>query len=481
MHRPYASVKAATLLCGEPKSVAGVCWNGSPYQPVPVAEDIRQQVALRIMEQNEDFPAVIVDQQSVRSYPQPFGINAAHLLGYLSPITESELDQAKKDGDDTLHGASVVGRAGLEKEYDKYLRGVPGYKSVSVDSMGRVLGDSGEVKGRVGDTLVTSIDAKVQSVVEQQLAQTIQTARNTFDDVSGKNYVADQGAAVVLDAHNGQVVAMASQPTYNPDVWVGGISKTQLSRLYSSAAGTPLLSRAFQGQLAPGSTWKPIMTAGAFTHGYSPASRLDCSSGVQVGNRLFKNYESASYGYIDFAKALQISCDTFFYRVGLGFWQKYGSDESDVNAKDPLVDTAKEFGFGSPTGIDLPGEASGRIADRKWKKAYWETNKDYYCKLGKQPGYDFIHRFAREFCVDGYAYRAGDAVNFSIGQGDTMVSPLQLARAYAALGNGGTLYTPQVAKAVVSPSGKVIKRIHTRRSTRSCRTHRPRSPTSTTR
>jgi penicillin-binding protein 2 len=176
-----------------------------------------------------------------------------------------------------------------------------------------------------------------------------------------------------------------------------------------------------------------------------------------VGNRLFKNYESASYGYIDFAKALQISCDTFFYRVGLSFWQKYGSDESDVNAKDPLVDTAKEFGFGSPTGIDLPGEASGRIADRKWKKAYWETNKDYYCKLGKEPGYDFIHRFAREFCVDGYAYRAGDAVNFSIGQGDTMVSPLQLARAYSAIANGGTLYTPQVAKAVVSPSGRTIK------------------------
>jgi len=185
VHRPYKSIKAATLLCGEPGSVSGVCWNGSPYQPVPVAEDIRQQVALRIMEQNEDFPAVIVDAQSVRSYPQPFGINAAHLLGYLSPITESELDHAEKDDDDTLHGASVVGRAGLEKEYDQYLRGIPGYKKVSVDSMGRVLGDSGEVKGTVGDTLVTSIDAKVQSVVEQQLAQSIAVARQTTDRPRG--------------------------------------------------------------------------------------------------------------------------------------------------------------------------------------------------------------------------------------------------------------------------------------------------------
>lgn len=458
VHRPYRELLARTQLCGETGAKSGLCWNGSPYQPVPVADDIRQQTALSIMEQNEDFPAVIVEAQSVRAYPEPYGVNGAHVLGYLSPITQGELDQAEKDGDDSVHGASVVGRAGLEKEYDAYLRGYPGYKRVTVDSMGRVLGDSSEIEGRVGDTLVTSLDARVQAVVEQQLAQTIQTARSTFDKVTGKNYVADQGAALVLDAHDGSVVAMASYPTYDPNVWVDGISSRNLKRLYSPQAGTPLLSRVTQGQLAPGSTWKPIMTAGALSNGYTPASRLDCSSGLQVGNRWFKNYESASYGYIDFAKALQISCDTFFYRVGLGFWQQYGSDEADVNAKDPLVATAKTFGFGRPTGIDLPGEASGRIADRQWKRDYYEAQKDYYCKVAEQPGEDFLHRFAREFCVEGYAYRAGDAVNFSIGQGDTMVSPLQLARAYAAIANGGTLYKPTVAKAIVSPEGKVLKR-----------------------
>jgi penicillin-binding protein 2 len=455
--KPYAEVRARTLLCGEPGSKTGLCWNGSPYQPVPVANDIPQQIALTIMEQNEDFPAVLVQAQKVRSYPSPYGINAAHLLGYLSPITSQELHQAQRRHDESVHGASVVGRAGLEKEYDKYLRGYPGYRQVTVDSMGRVLGDSGRIRGHVGDTVVTSIDARVQAVVEQQLAKTIKTARATYDPVTHKNYVADQGAAVVLDAKTGQVIAMASQPTYNPSVWVNGISSQELSRLYSPKMGTPLLSRAFQGQLAPGSTWKPIMTAGAFENGYGPSSRLDCSSGVMVGNRLFHNYESASYGYIDFAKALQISCDSFFYRVGLGFWQKYGSDENDVNAKDPLVEIAKAFGFGKPTGIDLPGETTGRIADRHWKLAYYKQMKDYYCKVGKKPGYDFLHRFAREFCVDGYAYRAGDAVNFAIGQGDTMVSPLQLARAYAAIDNGGTLFHPQVAKAIVSPQGNVIK------------------------
>jgi penicillin-binding protein 2 len=462
----YRKVHERTLLCGEPGSMQGTCWNGSPYQPVPVAEDVRQQVAVSIMEQGEDFPSVLVEQQSVRAYPAPYGINAAHLLGYLSPITEDELDRAEARDDSSVHGASVVGRAGVEKQYDRYLRGLPGYKSVAVDSMGRVLGTTGETEGQVGDTLVTSIDARVQAVVEQQLEQTIKTARQTRDTVTGRNYVADSGAAVVLDATNGRVVAMAGQPTYDPGVWVGGISSKALSRLYSKKAGTPLLFRATQGQFAPGSTWKPIMTAGALSHGYDYGTRLNCSSAFQVGNRAFKNYESGAYGYIGFDKALQVSCNTFFYRVGYGYWARLGSDVDDVDARDPLVSTAKMFGFGKETGLDLPGEAPGRIADRKWKRAYWKSNKDYYCKLGRKPGNDFLHRFAREFCVEGFAYRAGDAVNFAIGQGDTIVTPLQLARAYAAISNGGTLWEPRVAKAIVDPEGNVVKRIRPERASR---------------
>jgi penicillin-binding protein 2 len=368
VHVKVRSIRARTLLCGQPGSVAGTCWNGSPYQPVPVAEDVKQQTAVSIMERGEHYPSVLVDPANVRSYPAPYGVNAAHLLGYLSPITSDELDEAKSRGDTSLHGASVVGRSGLEKEYDRYLRGQPGYKRVAVDSMGRVLGASGEVDGEAGDTVVTSIDARVQGVVEHQLTSTIATARKTFDKVTGRNYVADSGAVVVLDATDGRVVAMAGAPTYDPQVWSGGITSKQLARLYSAKADYPLLFRATQGQFAPGSTWKPIMTTGALDNGFSPGTRLDCSSGFQVGNRLFKNYESESYGLIGFDRALQISCDTFFYRVGYRLWQKYGTDKSDVNAKDPLVRTAKLFGFGKPTGIDIPGEASGRIADRRWKK-----------------------------------------------------------------------------------------------------------------
>jgi penicillin-binding protein 2 len=462
VHEPYADLVARTILCGQPGAVAGTCWNGSPFQPVPVARDVAQATAVQISEQSEDFPGVVAQRESVRSYPAPFGINAAGVLGYLSPITSDELDEAVKTDDRSLNGASVVGRAGVEKSYDQWLRGIPGYEKVAVDSMGRVLGDSGQVAATPGDTLVTSIDAKLQGVVETQLHDAIATARKTYDKVTHKNYVADSGAVVVLDAKNGSVIAMAGQPTYDPSVWVDGISKKQLKSLTSKKSGDPLLFRATQGQFAPGSTWKPIMTVGAFNHGFGPDSRLDCSSGVQVGNRWFKNYESASYGMIDFAHALQISCDSFFYRVGLSFWNRFGSDASDVNAKDPLVSEAKSFGFGDKTGIDIPGEASGRVADRRWKLDYWNAMKGHYCKIDRQNKTgkrDYLHVFAHEFCLEGYRYPITDAVNFSIGQGDTIVTPLQLARAYAALSNGGTLFAPRVAKAVVDPQGHVVKRI----------------------
>ncbi|HMD11953.1 MAG TPA: penicillin-binding protein 2, partial [Marmoricola sp.] len=184
---PYRKVRARSLICGEPGSKQGICWNGSPYQPVPIAEDVPQKVAVTILEQSEDFPAVLAEAQSVRAYPAPFGINAAHVLGYLSPITEGELKAAQKDDDRSVNGASDVGRAGLEKQYDAWLRGMPGYKRVAVDSMGRVLGDDSEVAASPGDTLVTSIDARVQSVAEKSLHQAMTTARKTYDPVTHRN------------------------------------------------------------------------------------------------------------------------------------------------------------------------------------------------------------------------------------------------------------------------------------------------------
>jgi penicillin-binding protein 2 len=464
---PYSEVFGRSRLCGE----AGAprppgCWNGSPYQPVPVAEDVPQEVAIAIQERGEDYPAILAQQQSVRAYPEPFGVNAAHLLGYLTPITADEYERAETEQDATLNAGSLVGRSGLERAYDRYLRGIPGSKGVEVDAHGRTIGAGDVDRPEPGDTLVTSIDARVQAIVEHELVRAIQIARRTRDEVTKRNYEATSGAVVVLDPSNGQVVASASYPTYDPGVWVGGISQDKLSMLYDEEAGEPLLSRPTQAQLAPGSTWKPFMAAGALSHGYDRDDRLNCSSDLLVGDRVFKNYESASYGPITFEQALQLSCDTFFYRIGYDKWLDAGGDSGDVQARDVLVGNAKNFGFGRPTGIDLPGEASGRIADRRWKRAYWEDNKAYYCKLGKKSGSDYAHVFAREFCVDGWRYRAGDAVNFSIGQGDTIVTPMQLAVAYGALANGGTLWEPIVGKAVVSPSGELVRRIEPRRAGR---------------
>jgi penicillin-binding protein 2 len=193
------------------------------------------------------------------------------------------------------------------------------------------------------------------------------------------------------------------------------------------------------------------MTSGAITGGMPTDTTLGCTSGLQIGNRWFKNYESASYGNITFARALEVSCDTFFYRVGLHFWNKYGSDPANAKAKDPLSAAAKSFGFGSPTGIDRPGEASGRVGDRRWRAAYYDAMKGYYCKLDKSGKADsaFLRKFSHEFCLEGNYFR----------QGDTMVTPPQLARAYSAISNGGKLYTPTVGKAVVAEDGTVLKRI----------------------
>ncbi|WP_300679039.1 penicillin-binding protein 2 [Nocardioides sp.] len=436
-------------------------WNGSRYEPVEIAEDVPEKVALAILEQPEDYPAVVATQQSVRDYPQPYGVNLAHVLGYLSPITETEYDAAKKASDPSLNATSAVGRAGVEKQYDEWLRGMPGQTTVPVDSLGRPTGAGTTTAAQAGDTLVTSIDAKVQATVEKQLAGAISTARKTYDKVTHKNYVADSGAAVVMEAKTGRIVAMASQPTYDPSVWVGGVTTKQLKDLTSEASGNPLLARATQGLFAPGSTWKPIMTTGAISGGMSTGTRLDCSSGLQIGNRWFKNYESESYGAITFARALEVSCDTFFYRVGLNFWNKYGSDPANANAKDPLAAAARSFGFGSKTGIDLPGEAAGRVGDRRWRESYYEATKSTYCDMDKKgtAKTDFMKRFAHEFCLEGNYFRQGDSANFTIGQGDTMVTPLQLARAYAAISNGGTLYQPTIAKAVVSEDGHVLSTV----------------------
>jgi len=212
---PYGQVLAQTKLCGEKGAPdAGLCWNGSPYEAVPVAADVDEDVALAIAERPEDFPAVEVQQQNVRSYPTPYGANAAHLLGYVTSVTEDEYAAAKQDDDTTLNAASQVGRSGLERSYDRFLRGLPGSTGKSVDSSGRVIGSAGATPARPGDTLVTSIDAKVQAKAEDELRAAIMTARQTHDDVTGEDYSdsPDYEAALAGRSAERPVVLLCHQP-----------------------------------------------------------------------------------------------------------------------------------------------------------------------------------------------------------------------------------------------------------------------------
>ncbi len=470
---PFETVWGRTQLCGTkgaPKPP--VCFNGAPYQPVPVAEDVAPRVGLQIMERSEDFPGVTAELQAVRTIPKPMGVNAAHLLGYLGPVTDDELkasSQAARDGRAELQRTDRVGRAGLEKQYDAALRGQPGITDVGVDIRGRITGELSSTPPVAGNHLVTSIDAKVQAAAERALAQGIESARTRQDPGGRGRLKADSGAAVVLDVRTGAVVAMASYPTYDPKIWLNGITDRELAGLTDEKAGTPLVSRATQGQFPPASTFKVVTLPAAVQNGFDLGGRYECGSSYQVGDRAFHNYESAAYGMIDLHKAIVISCDTIFYQFAYKTWLRLGGTKAKSDANDPFVRMAKAFGLGTATGIDLPDDSSGRIPDRAWKQSYWEATRDYYCGKAKT-GFPevartdptrarFLTQLAKENCADGNVFRAGDEANFAIGQGDVTTTPLQMARVYAAIANGGTLWTPHVGKAVVSPSGVVVQRI----------------------
>ncbi|MFD1828107.1 MULTISPECIES: penicillin-binding protein 2 [Streptomyces] len=433
------------------------CWNGSPYQPIPVTDEATTQQALQIRERQEDFPGITAEPTAVRRYPAPYGAKTSQVLGYLSPVTDEEIEQTK-DGDSPLLSSDQVGRSGLERQYDSALRGDAGVTRYRVDNLGRVIGEAENDAAEPGSSLVTSIDARVQAVAEKELALAMKEARKQFDDNTGRNYEADAGAVVVMEAKTGRIVAMASLPDYDPNVWVGGISAKDYAALTGKESNYPLLNRAIQGQAAPGSIFKVIPTAAAVKAGYEFDGRYNCSSSYSIGGQVFKNFESQNHGMIDLGRALEVSCDTVYYALAHQEWKRDGGIDPKKNPNDWFYKMAHEFGLGKLTGIDLPNEVTGRVPDRRWKREYWEANKDSWCKYGKKDG-DYVEKIAYENCLEGNKLRAGDSVNYSIGQGDTLVTPIQMATIYAALSNGGTVHEPTVGKAVISPDGKRVREI----------------------
>ncbi|MHB0928681.1 MAG: penicillin-binding protein 2 [Candidatus Nanopelagicales bacterium] len=458
---PVAELQARLTLCGTPGAAPSpICWNGSPFQPIPVAKGVGTDIALQVLERRSELPGVQAELQSEREFPKVFGVNLAQVLGYLGPVSDAEIAADSAKGL-KLKRTDVVGRSGLEQSYDLQLRGTPGVTELAVDRNSTVIGTVSKTDPVPGNYLVTNIDARLQAVVEKQLAAAIARARQ-------QGFPGDSGAAVVVDVNNGKVLAMASYPTYDPSVWVGGISSKDYQALTDKQSGTPLLFRPTQALFPPASTFKAISTVAAGNAGYPLTAPIACPSDIKLGNLLMHNHESAAYGNISVQRAIEVSCNTVFYKIGYDLWLRDGGNKAK-NPKDPISTTAKAFGLGSPTGIDLPGEASGRVGGRQFKTEQYAQFREIWCRRS-QIGYPevsktdpvrgaYLTALAKENCIDGWLYRGGDAANTAIGQGDTAVTPLQMAMVYAAIANGGTVWEPQIAKAFISSDGRTVTTI----------------------
>ena len=450
----YTDVYRATRLCGElPKYDKAGCWTGSRYQPIPITKEADPEIALQIVERTNEYPGIGATPVAIRNYPGYAGVNAAHELGYVGPVTEDDLSGLNGR---SYYRSETIGKTGLEYQYDSYLRGTPGIRTVIVDRKESITRESQNTQPIGGNHLVTSLDVRLQAGVENALSDAVRRAR-------ASGHPADSGAAIVMDVRNGQILAMASYPTYDPNAWEKGLSIQDAKALFSEKNGVPALSRPLQGLFAPASTFKSVSVVAAANAGYNLNATYDCPAETQVGNRAFQNFDSKPLGRVSLKKGIAVSCDTLWYQIAFDEWLRDGGLKPKSNPNDYFFKAAQGFQVDKKTEIDLPSELSGRLADRKWRKNWYAANKDFYCnykdRAKKNQLTPFLIELARENCIDGDKIRAGDAVNFSIGQGDTVITPLKLTQMYAAIANGGKIWRPSVAKAVVSTDGKILKKI----------------------
>jgi penicillin-binding protein 2 len=448
----YNDVYTNTRLCGElPIGERAGCWTGSRYQPIPITKEANPNIALQIVERPDQFPGVDAQPISIRSYPGLVNVNAAHVLGYVGPLTEDDLT---KDTGKQYYRSESIGKAGLEIQYDSYLRGIPGIRTLIVDRKEAITRESQNTQPIAGDHLVTSLDIRLQAATEKALADAVMRGR-------ANGYTSDSGAAVVMDIRTGRILALASYPTYDPNAFEKGLTVQQASDLFSEKKAVPALNRALQGLFAPASTFKSVSVVAAAAAGYDLNASYNCPSEVQVGTRAFQNYDSKNQGRMNMKKAIAVSCDTIWYKIAFDEWLRDGGLRPKENPNDYFFKAAQSFQLTQKVGIDLPSESRSRLADRDYKKSWFEQNKDFYCnyktRATKAQQTPFLIQLAAENCVDGDKVRAGDAVNFSIGQGDTVVTPLKLTQMYAAIGNGGTIWQALIAKAIVKTDGTVVK------------------------
>ena len=410
----------------------------SPYTPIPIATDVSEDKMVRLLEHADEYPSVVARRVAVRTYPM--GNVAPHVLGYVGEATQGDIDNS--------HGAlklgDQIGKAGIEFEYDRELRGSAGEQQIEVDARGKPLRVVSRHAPVQGYDVKLTVDADVQRVAEGSLKQGLDDARGRRFQDTKKPLVADAGAAVVLDTHGG-VIALASYPTFDLPSLADGITEAEGKQLFSASSGAPFLDRAVQGRYAPGSTWKLVTADAALRSGLiTPASTLNDTGTYKIGGDCVSgcikhNAASEAWGIVNVSRALTVSSDVFFYDLGARFW--FGRR---TFGEDPIQRQAEQYGFGQATGIALPDEHSGLVLTPKLKR-----------ELGAK----------HDPRVDGPDWFAGTNVSLAIGQDAVLVTPLQIANAYATFANAGDRYQPNVALAVLRQDGTVVRQIASRVAT----------------
>jgi penicillin-binding protein 2 len=399
---------------------------GDPLTPVIVKEPVGEPQIAYLKEHQYEFRGLTFQDSFLRHYPH--GRLAAQLFGYVSEVSKQEL---KKHPFGVVAG-DKVGQAGVESAFDAYLRGTPGFNRLRVNSLGIAQGtvDPGP-QPLSGNAVRLTLDLRLQAAAQRALAYGIQLAR---DSNCFGCWDANGGAIVALDPHDGSVLALASAPTYTPSVYSGRVTMKKLAAQGLTGATAkeknyPALNRALVGSYPPGSTFKPVTALAAMQqHLVSPYAPESCTGTYTApedrGHQVFKNWDPYVNAAIDLPTALAISCDTYFYALGNKFY------ELPASYGHPLQAWASSFGFGRRTGIDVGPEAGGLLPTPEWRQRTFTAKSDPCC-----------------WRLDSL-WKPGDSIQLAIGQKDLLVTPLQMARFYALIANGGKLVTPHLLLSV---------------------------------
>ena len=403
-----------------------------PITPVTVRESVnRDAPILYLAEHRTQFPGVEIADTYLRSYN--YGTAAAPLLGYVSEVSPQQLKRLGRFG---YQAGDTIGQGGLESVYDRYLRGQDGLKQLTVDSLGHPRSNFVWTRlPKPGQSIRLTLDLKLQRAAEDAIRYGIGLA------YAHQQYQADGGAIVALDPRDGSILAMASDPTYDPRVYTGRVTAKRLAAAGLTGATAkemnyPGLNRAIDGVYPAGSTWKPVTALAALeTHTISSSTELPCTPDFSVPNQfggppqVFKNVDPGINAMMNLPTALEVSCDTWFYRVGYDFYN------APPSAGHPLQDWAAKFGFGRHTGVDVGPESSGLLPTPEWRRRTFTRKTD-----------------PTNWQIDR-EWKPGDSVQLAIGQKDLLVTPLQMARFYALLANGGKLVKPHLVQDVVEAGG----------------------------